>query len=88
MMKLISTSLSSPTKTIMRKKKTDHIGAAGISDSAFGYAMNTRPGPPSATSATDTPCCFAMKPSTEKTVKPENSDVDALTQTSAIESLQ
>jgi len=37
--------LSRPMKKIMRKKRTDHTGAAGSWVIAFGYAINTRPGP-------------------------------------------
>ena len=29
----------------MKKKRMDQMGAAGIWDTAFGYAMKARPGP-------------------------------------------
>jgi hypothetical protein len=37
--------LSSPSKIIIRKKTADHRGAAGIWETAPGYAMKANPGP-------------------------------------------
>lgn len=47
---------SIPINKIMKKNRKDQRGAQGIWLIAFGYAMNTRPGPDSATSWMGTPC--------------------------------
>ena len=39
------TSELKPSIIIMEKKRTDHTGATGITESASGYTMNTSPGP-------------------------------------------
>ncbi|KAK7582171.1 hypothetical protein V9T40_013616 [Parthenolecanium corni] len=49
-----------PSSMIMKKNKIAHADDQGICVIAFGYAMNTNPGPDSATCAIGTPCSFAI----------------------------
>lgn len=62
--------VSIPIKNNMKKKRIPHKCPNGNNVIAAGYVMNTKAGPASTTSSTETPVLTDMNPITENTAKP------------------